>query len=407
MQGNPLTYVGADITNDPSEMLQVEAIVVPGSGSPMTYARRLYKAATQSTMTFIPADMKIMAADQSGKLGRWDGILEADDITYKDSEGNLVTQDLGYGFIGTEDHFTTSVPNETDKILVDVEGSIWNRKNTLKSFTVSVDGTDEVYASGDAIPLKVGVNKLTVTCVAAVGKDSTYTIDVTRRTEAKQTTFKIPDGASVLVIQGSKVMKANEDGTYTLENGTYTYHVSMSGYLTKTDNFEVTDEEPNKVIRVMDLEKVPEQSGTVSVQLAGQSTVFCPTRDVEIQQTAEDLAANRYVQYNHGGYTVLHALLDAAKASGTEFECYRGKFVLVDDSITESNGKKAGWVCKVNGIECSDPANTLVNADDKIDLFYNSGWSGMLHARLTPETGEVTRGDSIILTLNGSRCTCN
>ena len=265
-----------------------------------------------------------------------------------------------------------------------------------------MDGTDEVYASGDAIPLKVGVNKLTVTCVAAVGKDSTYTIDVTRRTEAKQTTFKIPDGASVLVIQGSKVMKANEDGTYTLENGTYTYHVSMSGYLTKTDNFEVTDEEPNKVIRVMDLEKVPEQSGTVSVQLAGQSTVFCPTRDVEIQQTAEDLAANRYVQYNHGGYTVLHALLDAAKASGTEFECYRGKFVLVDDSITESNGKKAGWVCKVNGIECSDPANTLVNADDKIDLFYNSGWSGMLHARLTPETGEVTRGDSIILTLNGT-----
>lgn len=101
-------------------------------------------------------------------------------------------------------------------------------------------------------------------------------------------------------------MKANEDGTYTLENGTYTYHVSKTGYLTTTDNFEVTDEEPTQVIKVTDLEKVPEQSGTVSVQLAGQSTVFCPTRSVEIQQTAEDLAANRYVQYNHGGYTVLH-----------------------------------------------------------------------------------------------------
>ena len=113
-------------------------------------------------------------------------------------------------------------------------------------------------------------------------------------------------------------MKANEDGTYTLENGTYTYHVSKTGYLTETDNFEVTDEEPNKVIKVMDLDLVPEQSGKVSVQLAGQSTVFCPTRDVEIQQTAEDLAANRYVQYNHGGYTVLHALLDAAKASKTD-----------------------------------------------------------------------------------------
>ena len=38
----------------------------------------------------------------------------------------------------------------------------------------------------------------------------------------KRQTFEIPDGASVLVMQGRKVMKANEDGTYTLENGTYT-----------------------------------------------------------------------------------------------------------------------------------------------------------------------------------------
>lgn len=402
MKGNPLSaYIGSDIERDSLRSVQVETIIVPGSGSPMTYARHLYSGNNEDT-AFIPENITISAAEQSGKLGRWDGILEADDITYKDSEGNLVTQDLGYGFIGTEEHFSTSVPNETDKILVNVDGTVFWGDNTLDSVTVSVDGMDNTYEEEDAIPLAVGVNKLTVTCHAALGKDSTYTIDVTRRTAAKQTTFEIPDGASVLVMQGSKVMKANEDGTYTLENGTYTYHVSKTGYLTKTDNFEVTDEETNQVIRVTDLDPVPEQSGTVSVQLAGQSTVFCPTRDVEIQQTAEDLAANRYVQYNHGGYTVLHALLDAAKASGAEFECYRGKFVLVDDSITESNGKKAGWVCKVNGIECSDPANTLVNADDKIDLFYNSGWSGMLHARLTPETGEVTRGDSIILTLNGT-----
>lgn len=402
MKGNPLSaYIGSDIERDSLRSVQVETIIVPGSGSPMTYARHLYSGNNEDT-AFIPENITISAAEQSGKLGRWDGILEADDITYKDSEGNLVTQDLGYGFIGTEEHFSTSVPNETDKILVNVDGTVFWGDNTLDSVTVSVDGMDNTYEEGDAIPLAVGVNKLTVTCHAALGKDSTYTIDVTRRTAAKQTTFEIPDGASVLVMQGSKVMKANEDGTYTLENGTYTYHVSKTGYLTKTDNFEVTDEETNQVIRVTDLDPVPEQSGTVSVQLAGQSIVFCPTRDVEIQQTAEDLAANRYVQYNHGGYTVLHALLDAAKASGAEFECYRGKFVLVDDSITESNGKKAGWVCKVNGIECSDPANTLVNADDKIDLFYNSGWSGMLHARLTPETGEVTRGDSIILTLNGT-----
>lgn len=401
--GKSLACTGQDIANGTSRDIQIETIVVPGNGSPMTYATYLYDSAKkQQSVTgyFIPQNITISAAEESETLGRWDGILEADDMEYEDSAGNIITQDLGYGFIGTEEHFTTSVPNGTDKILVNVEGAVLSNKSVLESYTVSVG--DTTYGEEDEIPLEVGVNKLTVTCNGTYGKSRTYTIDVTRRTAAKQTTFEIPDGASVLVMQGRKVMKANEDGTYTLENGTYTYHVSKSGYLTKTDNFEVTDEEPNQVIRVMDLEKVPEQSGTVSVQLAGQSTVFCPTRDVEIQQTAEDLAANRYVQYNHGGYTVLHALLDAAEASGAEFECYRGKFVLVDDSITENNGKKAGWVCKVNGIECSDPANTLVSDKDKIELFYNSGWNGMQHAWLSPENGEVTRGESMELLLSGA-----
>ena len=401
--GKSLACTGQDIANGTSRDIQIETIVVPGNGSPMTYATYLYDSAKkQQSVTgyFIPQNITISAAEESETLGRWDGILEADDMEYEDSAGNIITQDLGYGFIGTEEHFTTSVPNGTDKILVNVEGAVLSNKSVLESYTVSVG--DTTYGEEDEIPLEVGVNKLTVTCNGTYGKSRTYTIDVTRRTAAKQTTFKIPDGASVLVMQGSKVMKANEDGTYTLENGTYTYHVSKSGYLTKTDNFKVTDEEPNQVISVTDLEKVPEQSGTVSVQLAGQSTVFCPTRDVEIQQTAEDLAANRYVQYNHGGYTVLHALLDAAEASGAEFECYRGKFVLVDDSITENNGKKAGWVCKVNGIECSDPANTLVSDKDKIELFYNSGWNGMQHAWLSPENGEVTRGESMELLLSGA-----
>ena len=39
-------------------------------------------------------------------------------------------------------------------------------------------------------------------------------------------------------MQGNKTMKANEDGTYTLENGTYTYYVSKR-ILTKTDSFKV------------------------------------------------------------------------------------------------------------------------------------------------------------------------
>lgn len=389
--------------------MKVEVIVVPSQGVPMTYAVNNYVPGSGSQgfpgrKNSFPLleNLKITAAEGSAELGRWDGILEADAINYVAENGETVSQSLGYGFIGTENHFTTSVPNGTDKICLNAIAKSNTGVDYGNDIEIAVVGEDKTYGNNDAISLKEGVNTLEVTYKPTIGKSSTYTIDVTRRTAAKQTTFEIPDGASVLVMQGSKVMKPNEDGTYTLENGTYTYHVSKPGYLTTTDNFEVTDEEPNKVIKVMDLDPVPEQSGTVSVQLAGQSTVFCPTRDVEIQQTAEDLAANRYVQYNHGGYTVLHALLDAAKTSGTEFECHRGKFVLVDDSITESNGKKAGWVCKVNGIECSDPANTLVSDKDKIELFYNSGWNGMQHAWLSPENGEVTRGESMELLLSGA-----
>ena len=401
--GNPLISCDdLDIDSVESMDVQVEVIIIPGNGSPMTYARHMYKGGRQRLGVLIPINMKISAAEGSGALGRWDGVLEADDIEYKDSKGNTVTQDLGYGFIGTEEHFTTSVPNETDKILLDVESAVLNRKNVLKSYTISLNGTE--YQSDKAIPLEVGVNKLTVTCKAAkgMGKDSTYTIDVTRRSASKQTTFEVPEGASVLVMKGSKTMKANEDGTYTLENGTYTYYVSKSGFLTKTDSFKVTDEETNPVIRIESLEAVPAQSGTVSVQLAGQSTVFCPTTDVAISQEAKDLAANRYVLYNHGGYTVLHALLDAADASRAGFECYRGKFVLTGDSITESNGKKASWICKVNGVVCDDPANTLASDGDKVEFFYSSGWDCMKDAHLTPETKSVNRGETLTLTLAGA-----
>lgn len=147
-------------------------------------------------------------------------------------------------------------------------------------------------------------------------------------------------------MQKSKAMTAAEDGTYTLENGTYTYYVSKPGYLTASDSFTVSDENPNQTITVESLTPVEQQSGTVSVQLAGQNIVFCPTTSMDISEEAEDLTANKYVQYNHGGYTVLHALIDASRKSGTSFSCYKGAFTLDDENTGDSNGKKAAWSAK-------------------------------------------------------------
>ncbi len=165
--------------------------------------------------------------------------MEADDIKYKDSEGNSVTQDLGYGFIGTEEHFSSSVPNGTDKILVNVTGEVALMGSIWKVILFLL--TEKPMKRG-SYPSGSWCEQTDCNMQRNVGKARTYTIDVTRRTASKQTTFEVPEGASVLVMQGSK-MKANEDGTYTLENGTYTYYVSKSGFLTKTDSFKVTDEE--------------------------------------------------------------------------------------------------------------------------------------------------------------------
>ena len=79
-------------------------------------------------------------------------------------------------------------------------------KPVLKDVSITLNDSEKEYKEGDTIPLTVGTNTLKITCNAAIGKSRTYTIDVTRRTAAKQTTFEIPDGASVLVMQGNKVM---------------------------------------------------------------------------------------------------------------------------------------------------------------------------------------------------------
>ena len=112
-----------------------------------------------------------------------------------------------------------------------------------------------------------------------------------------------------------------------------TWHVSKDGYLTTSGSFTVTDDSESQIITVEDLEAVPEQSGNVSVRIAGQNAVLRPTADVEIPKEIEDLKAHRYVKYNYGGYTALHALLDACDENGISFKCSKGKLTIDDLSL--------------------------------------------------------------------------
>ncbi len=99
--------------------------------------------------------------------------------------------------------------------------------------------------------------------------------------------------------------------------------------------------------------------------------------------------------HNHGGYTALHALINAFNTgiSKVKFSCYKG--VLLPDVAVGGSGPDAGWVCEVNGAVC-DPASTVVNDGDKIDFYYNPGYAGMKHVWfeqdfITLKAGEARR----------------
>ena len=317
-----------------------------------------------------------------------------------------------YGFVGTQTDYVTSVPYETEKIDLNVFQNATTKytATTIKSKEISLksvdsDGNETDIAYGEPISLNVGENKFVITQTCKGTKETvtyTYHLTVTRRPQARTITFKVPEDATVLVTNGKDaVQKPQEDGSYKCENGTYTWHVSKDGYLTTSGSFTVTDDSESQIITVEDLEAVPEQSGNVSVRIVGQNAVLRPTADVEIPKEIEDLKAHRYVKYNYGGYTALHALLDACDENGISFKCSKGKLTIDDTSASGTKGSNAGWICEINGVVCKDPANTLVNGGDKVEFYYNADLQGMLHAWMTPENKDVDRGTEITLMVLG------
>ncbi len=402
------------------EAVMTEVLVIPEKGYPQVYSWHTYSSAqfaTRKNNSPLIGDIKVINATAGTTFDKYDGILQCDNSENfaKTLSGEYISvESLGYGFLIGEDEFSTSVPFETEKVklsLLKMQGTelttneLTTRQISIKS--KSEDGTEKEYPYGTELDLSVGDNVFYVTQTSKATNltlNYCYKINIVRRSAAKKVSFSIPEGATLMVLdEKEKLQKVNEDGTYTLNNGTYTYYVSKVGFITKIDKFEVNDENPIQNIKADELEAVPEQSGAVSVRIAGQNTVLRPTADVEIPEEIKDLKAYRYVKYNYGGYTALHALLDACEETGISFQCSKGKLTVLDDSAIGATGSNAGWICEINGAVCKDPANTLVNDSDKIEFYYNSDLTGMTYAWLTPEQKEVDRGTEVTLTLLGKK----
>ena len=330
-------------------------------------------------------------ADGKSDMEGVDGLLHADE-----QDGI----DFGYGFLGTETEYTVTVPYTTTKVTLNPTALEESNPVTItvngKEVTNKTDSQEiELTGALTEIPVVVTVN-------GAEGDlaTKTYNIKVQRAEGPRKVTFEAADGVSILVKnEAGKKQKAEEDGYYLLEKGEYTVTASKLGYQAQTKSFTVGDD-LEYTFKIPELTELEKQSGTATVSIAGADTVLLRTSEREIGDPA-DLAKEKYVEYNYGGYTVLQALIEAMQDNGIGFSCRKGQLV-PDSTPTDNQNEEAGWICEINGKVCENPAETLVNDGDAIVYYYSAGYEGMLHASLTPEVKELTRGQTATLCLTAT-----
>ena len=373
-----------------------ELIISPSEGNdiyPKTYtlAAQLKNGTHYGKFAYLYG-LEFNVLDGKSDMKVTDGILHADE-----QEGI----DFGYGFLGTETEYTVTVPYTTTKVTLNP--TALEESNPV---TVTVNGQDVTNKTdSQEIELQGALTEIPVV-VTVSGEDGTvydtktYTVKVQRAEGPRKVTFEAADGVSILVKnEAGKKQTAEEEGYYLLEKGDYTVTASKLGYLAQTTSFTVGDD-PEYTFTIPELTELEKQSGTATVSIAGADTVLLRTSEREIGDPA-DLAKEKYVEYNYGGYTVLQSLIEAMQDNGIGFSCRKGQLV-PDATPTDNQNEEAGWICEINGKVCENPAETLVNDGDAIVYYYSAGYEEMLHASLTPEVKELTRGQTATLYLTAT-----
>lgn len=332
-------------------------------------------------------NIALTAVDGSSNMEALDGLLQAE------TDGGL---DLGYGFLTTRKNYTAHVPYSVDKI------TLTATQGTADNVTINGVAVANQQPSGE-IELQTGKNDILVVCSYG-GKQVSYTVSVIRDTEPKKIVFKAESGSQVvLMAESGRTIDAQDDGSYMLSEGTYTYIYSKAGYLTKQGKAEIKPDTTEFSLPA--LEKPMQTYGEVSVRAVAQNgilrdkTTISFTADTVLEKE-QDLELQGYVSYNYGGYTALHALINTFNAgiSKVAFNCYKGILVPVGTVNKTGLEEGSGWVCEVNGQVC-DPATTLVNNGDQIDFYYNNNYAGMQYAWFKENILSITQGNSAEVTL--------
>lgn len=377
------------------------------------------------------------------------GLLKANPV----EAGELGTLDLGYGYLQTETYYTVSVPYETDQITL--QPTALSSEHNYAYVKVSVngkaaetlyspardkypgkilpnyddaDGSENVVPRSKPVSLEPGETTIQL-MVTNQGTDyevegsenetynpTTYTIKVIRESAPSKVKFKIPDGTDLLVKKVSgTTMKADKDNklAYSLPAGEYKYTVSGGGYMATTFSLTVEEGKDQTVtVKPEELTGVEKREGRVTVSVIGDS--FLPVNGASVEIAAEPADLTAYVpprapegtqpiacvKYNYGGYTALHAILEALSSGQNpiEFTCRNGNLVPHIGQDETGFGPNAGWRCMVNGVETA-PATTLVKNGDRIDFYHDSDRDKTTHVWFDQRAYSADKSQKLTLTL--------
>lgn len=167
-------------------------------------------------------------------------------------------------------------------------------------------------------------------------------------------------------------------------------------------------------VPVSSLTAVTLPTGKVTVNIQSYDNTVLSGFEADIAAAPEDLTnlPNPFdttgnplncVQYNYGGYTALHALIEALTQNGNtpiRFTCFRGNLIPLVDIDARQHGVAKGWICRVNGV-ISDPSTTVLDTGDTVEFYYNAATANQQYVKFHEASVEAARNRSATFTLKG------
>jgi hypothetical protein len=235
--------------------------------------------------------------------------------------------------------------------------------------------------------------------------DLTFYTAGSESTDTAPVTFTNLDSGASLVVKSYEgyTKTPAEGGVYSIPIGSgHKYYYSKAGCRTKAGTFSVGNSGATIALpSFTDADKIDQTTGTANVTVISKDAVLRDGAETKYDiNSIPNLAAQGYVEYNTGGYTLLHAL---AANFGSQWSFKASKGVFTPGAALGSLENGAGWVCEVNGavVPNDELWTTFVKDKDQIVYYYNPANAGQKAVWFEQSAASVKKGETATLTLLG------